>query len=191
MVGRLCGAGASPAVFLTPYRAKLCLTRERQFPDWRLFSPLIRKLALSGSARTECADLGSFENVNLETRGELESGSTGERLPCDSSCASANSNRVAPIRSGRNSSCDTMSPTSDSHTAAVRTSSCIASLRLLVRSGSSTSVFSWPKQRWGTDWPGRHRRPSQQRRRFEGHDGFCERTSLFILEWGTEQTDSS
>jgi hypothetical protein len=107
--------------------------------------------------------LNLFENVYWETRGELgsgSSGSTGELLPCGSSCASANSNRAAPIRSGRNSSCDTRLPTSDSHTAAVRTSSCIASLRLHVRSGSSTSVFCRPKLRWGTDWPGRHRRPS-------------------------------
>src|SRR6266566_6605141 len=84
---------------------------------------------------------------------------TGEPPRCGSSCASENLNPMAPVHSQRNSFYGRRSPTSDFRIAAAHTSSCIASLRLHVRSGNSTSGSGDLKPGLGTDWPGRQRRP--------------------------------
>ena len=119
-----------------------------------------------------------FEKFKFgESAESWQAGSTGEPVQCDSSFSSANLNRAAPLPPLKNSSCDKTLPTSDSHIAAVRTSSCIASLRPHGRSGNSTSV-SWPgKRELETDLPKPRRKLLREGWRCECPDGFCERVS--------------
>jgi hypothetical protein len=142
----------------------------------------LRKLSQSATSRgfgpaIAATSRTSFRNLNLGSQRSVGKRSSGEPVQCDSSFSSANLNRAAPLPPLKNSSCDKTLPTSDSHTAAVRTSSYIASLRPHGRSGNSTSA-PWPGRReLETDLPKPRRKLLPEGLRVQCHDGFCEQMS--------------
>jgi len=138
----------------------------------------IAQLRPQGSRAGELqSHFGFLRNLNLGNQRKVRKRPTCEPVQCDSSSSSANLNRAAPVPPLKDSFCDKTLPTSDSHTAAVRTSSYIASLRLHGRSGNSTSV-SWPgKRELETDLPKPRRKLLREGWRCECPDGFCEQMS--------------